>query len=36
VTIRVGIAGTLARYNLRNSAEIIGLLQAFAEQRHET
>ena len=29
VTLRVGIAGTDARYNLRNSAEVIGLLQAF-------
>ena len=31
VTLRVGIAGTDARYNLRNSAEVIGLLQAFAD-----
>jgi trehalose 6-phosphate synthase/phosphatase len=29
VTLRVGIAGTEARYNLRNSAEVIGLLQSF-------
>jgi trehalose 6-phosphate synthase/phosphatase len=29
VTIRVGMAGTVARYNLRNSAEVVGLLQAF-------
>jgi trehalose 6-phosphate synthase/phosphatase len=31
VTLRVGIAGTDARYNLRNSAEVIGLLQAFVD-----
>jgi len=31
VTLRVGIAATDARYNLRNSAEVIGLLQAFAD-----
>jgi trehalose 6-phosphate synthase/phosphatase len=31
VTIRVGIAGTLARYNLRNSAEVIALLQTFTK-----
>jgi trehalose 6-phosphate synthase/phosphatase len=33
VTIRVGMAGTLARYNLRNSAEVVGLLQAFVGEK---
>jgi trehalose 6-phosphate synthase/phosphatase len=35
VTIRVGIAGTHARYNLRNSAEVVSLLEAFAGERLE-
>jgi trehalose 6-phosphate synthase/phosphatase len=32
-TIRVGIAGTHARYNLRNSAEVMSLLEAFAGEK---
>ena len=31
VTIRVGIAGTHARYNLRHSTEVIALLESFAQ-----
>ncbi|MGH7871995.1 MAG: bifunctional alpha,alpha-trehalose-phosphate synthase (UDP-forming)/trehalose-phosphatase, partial [Candidatus Binatia bacterium] len=31
VTIRVGIAGSHARYNLRQSVEVIALLEAFAQ-----
>ncbi len=31
VTIRVGTAGTHARYNLRNSTEVVSLLQSFAD-----
>jgi trehalose 6-phosphate synthase/phosphatase len=31
VTIRVGMAGTYARYNLRNSAEVVGLLHSFID-----
>jgi trehalose 6-phosphate synthase/phosphatase len=32
VTIRVGTAGTHARFNLRNSAEVVSLLRAFADE----
>jgi hypothetical protein len=33
VTIRVGTAGTHARFNLRNSAEVVSLLESFVKGR---
>ncbi|HVO95748.1 MAG TPA: bifunctional alpha,alpha-trehalose-phosphate synthase (UDP-forming)/trehalose-phosphatase [Terriglobales bacterium] len=35
VTIRIGIAGTHARYNLRYSSEVIALLESFVGERRE-
>jgi trehalose 6-phosphate synthase/phosphatase len=33
VTIRIGTAGTHARFNLRNSAEVVSLLESFVKGR---